>query len=87
MWLIAEPPQIIELEAGRRTSDDLVAAVEHRVIQLRRADDFITGPTSHDLVLNELRATTHLLTDAALTEGQARRLLTARVGWPNSAHG
>ena len=77
MWLIAVPPQIIELEAGRRVSDDLVAAVECRVIQLRRADDFITGPTSHELVLNELRATTQLLTDASLTEGQARRLLTA----------
>jgi transcriptional regulator with XRE-family HTH domain len=77
MWLIAEPPQIIELDSGRRISDDLVATVEHRVIQLRRADDFITGPTSHDLVWNELHATTHLLTDAALTEDQARRLLTA----------
>ncbi len=77
MWLIAEPPQIIELKTGRRVSDDLVAAVEHRVIQLRRADDFIAGPTSHELVRNELRATTQLLTDAALTEGQARRLLTA----------
>jgi hypothetical protein len=77
MWLIAEPPQVIELDAGRRISDDLVSTVEHRVIQLRRADDFITGPASHELMLNELRATTQLLTDAALTEGQARRLLTA----------
>lgn len=77
MWLIAEPPQIIELDSGRRISDDLVATVEHRVIQLRRADDFITGPTSHKLVWNEMRATTQLLTDAALTEDQARRLLTA----------
>jgi hypothetical protein len=77
MWLIAERPQIIELDAGRRISDDLVATVEHRVIQLRRADDFITGPTSRELVLAEMRATTRLLTDASLTEGQARRLLTA----------
>jgi hypothetical protein len=77
MWLLAEPPQIIELDAGRRVSDDLVGAVEHRVIQLRRADDFVTGPSSHQLVWNELRATTQLLTDAALTESQARRLLAA----------
>jgi tetratricopeptide (TPR) repeat protein len=77
MWLLAEPPQIIELDAGRRVSDGLVSAVEHRVIQLRRADDFVTGPSSHQLVWNELRATTRLLTDAALTESQARRLLTA----------
>ncbi len=79
MWLIAEPPQIIELDAGRRISDDLVATVERRVIQLRRADDFITGPTSHELVWNELHATTQLLTDAALTEDQAGDCSRPRV--------
>lgn len=77
MWLIAEPPQLLELDTGRRISDDLVSTVEHRVIQLRRADDFITGDASHELMWNELHATTKLLTDAALTENQARRLLTA----------
>lgn len=77
MWLIAEPPQILELDSGRRISDDLVSTVEHRVIQLRRADDFITGDASHEMMWNELHATTKLLTDGALTENQARRLLTA----------
>jgi hypothetical protein len=77
MWLICEPPQAIELSAGRRVSDALVAAVEHRVIQLRRADDFITGPESRELMRNELKATVRLLTDASLTEKQARRVLTA----------
>jgi hypothetical protein len=76
VWLISETPQAIELEQGRRISDSLVDAVAHRVIQIRRADDFITGSASHDLVKAELRATTKLLNDAALTEDQARRLLT-----------
>jgi hypothetical protein len=77
MWLIAEPPQLLELDSGRRISDDLASTVEHSVIQLRRADDFITGDASHEMMWNELHATTKLLTDGALTENQARRLLTA----------
>jgi tetratricopeptide (TPR) repeat protein len=77
MWLISEPPQVIELGAGRRVSDDLVSTVERRVIQLRRADDYITGETSHDLMRSELTATVKLLSDASLTEEQARRLLVS----------
>jgi hypothetical protein len=77
MWLICESPQTIELSAGRRVSDALIATVEHRVIQLRRADDFITGSASRELMRNELEATVRLLIDASLTENQARRVLTA----------
>jgi tetratricopeptide (TPR) repeat protein len=77
VWLISEPPQSIELAHGRRVSDSLIETVEHRVIQIRRADDFITGQTSHELVKAELHATTDLLADAELTDAQARRLLTA----------
>jgi transcriptional regulator with XRE-family HTH domain len=76
-WLAADKPQLIELSAGRRIGDSLVTTIEHRVIQLRRADDFMSGRTSHALVRQELQATTDLLNDAALTENQARRLLTA----------
>ena len=46
------------------------------MIQLRRADDFMSGRTSHTLVQQELQATTKLLDEAALTEDQTRRLLT-----------
>lgn len=77
IWLISEPPQVIELDAGRRVSDALITAVEHRVVQLRRADDFITGSASRDLVRNEQEATVRLVSEAALTEKQAQRLLTA----------
>jgi hypothetical protein len=76
-WLAADEPQLVELNAGRRISDSLVATAEHRVIQLRRADDFVSGRTSHSLVQQELKATTKLLDEASLTENQTRRLLTA----------
>jgi transcriptional regulator with XRE-family HTH domain len=49
-WLSADKPQLIELGAGRHVGDSLIATIEHRVIQLRRADDFISGRTSHTLV-------------------------------------
>jgi hypothetical protein len=75
-WLAVDKPQLIELNAGRRIGDSLVATTEHRVIQLRRADDFMSGRTSHTLVHQELQATTKLLDEAALTEDQSRRLLT-----------
>ena len=76
-WLAADKPQLIELNVGRRIGDSLVATTEHRVIQLRRADDFVSGRTSHGPVHQELQATTRLLDEAALTEDQTRRLLTA----------
>jgi transcriptional regulator with XRE-family HTH domain len=75
-WLAADKPQLVELSVGRRVSDSLVATTEHRVIQLRRADDFMSGRTSHTLVHQELQATTKLLDEATLTEDQTRRLLT-----------
>jgi hypothetical protein len=75
-WLAADRPQLTELNAGRRIGDSLVATTEHLVIQLRRADDFMSGRTSHTMVHQELQATTKLLDEAALTEDQTRRLLT-----------
>jgi tetratricopeptide (TPR) repeat protein len=77
IWLIVGAPQSVELRAGRRVGNALVSAVEHRVIQLRRADDFISGRRSHVLVRKELEATLRLLQESSLTEDQARRLLTA----------
>jgi hypothetical protein len=75
-WLAADKPQLIVLNAGRRIGDSLVATTEHRVIQLRRADDFMSGRTSHTMVHQELQTTAKLLDEAALTEDQTRRLLT-----------
>jgi tetratricopeptide (TPR) repeat protein len=75
VWLIADAPQSIELRAGRRIGNKLIAAAEHRVVQLRRADDFVPGRRSVALVRKELRATIRLLREASVTERQARRLL------------
>ena len=80
-------PQLIELTAGRRIGDSLVETTEHRVIQLRRADDYMSGRTSHTLVHQELQATTKLLDEATLTEdpgafGKARDLLATVEAGP-----
>jgi hypothetical protein len=77
LWLISDPPQLIEPNAGRRVGEALLGAVEHRVIQLRRADDFVTGAASRELMRVELAATIRLLSEATLTDTQARRILTA----------
>ena len=77
VWLVSDTPQEIEINAGRHISDELVSAVEHRVTQLRRADDFVAGRDSHSLMDRELAATTRLLQCANCTEKQTRRLLTA----------
>jgi hypothetical protein len=77
VWLAADPPQIIELSAGRRIGDQLVSAVEHRVVQLRHADAFLTGSGRHALVRKELAANTRLLRTASCTHAQTTRLLTA----------
>jgi hypothetical protein len=77
MWLICDSPQVIELTTGRHVGDALVSAVEHRVIQLRRADDFIFGTTTRELMRKELTETIRLLREGALTDEQARRILTA----------
>lgn len=77
IWLIADTPQSVELRAGRRIGNGLIREVEHRVIQLRRADDYISGRRSNILVGRELKATMRLLQEASLSENQARRLLTA----------
>jgi len=76
-WLITEPPQVIALAKGRRIGSSLVTAVEHRVVQLRRADDFLAGRDSHALVRKELQKTVQLLKEASYTEDEERRLLTA----------
>jgi hypothetical protein len=77
IWLVSDTPQEIEVGVGRRISNLLVSTIEHRVIQLRRTDDFIAGRDSHALVRRELLATANLLRTATYTQKQARRLLTA----------
>lgn len=76
-WLVVEPPQVVEVRAGRLVGDGLVSKVERRVAQLRRMDDFVAGGDLHELVERELRTTAGLLHEAAYSEALGKRLLTA----------
>jgi len=92
-WMVAEPPQVYELRAGRRISLDTVAAVQQRVHQLRLLDDHVGGADSYAVVTGELAATATLLREASYTEAVGRRLLAvigelAQVaGWVSSDAG
>ncbi|HSV65801.1 MAG TPA: helix-turn-helix domain-containing protein [Mycobacteriales bacterium] len=76
-WLVVEPPQVVEVAAGRRIGEALVSRVERRIAQLRRLDDFAEAGDLRGLVERELHATADLLHKAAATESLRRRLLVA----------
>lgn len=76
-WLIAEPPQLAALRAGRRIGRRAVEQVEARVHQLRLLDDHVGGADTHAMVTAELAATTDLLRAGAYSEDVGRRLLVA----------
>lgn len=92
-WLVVEPPQLVEVAAGRSIGDSLVSKVERRVAQLRRMDDFVAGGDLHELVERELRTTGTLLRDASYSEALGKRLLMAigelcqLAGWVNGDAG
>lgn len=76
-WLVTEPPQLVEVQAGRRIGEGLVGKVERRIAELRRIDDFVAGGDLHGLVEQELHATVTLLREASYVEPLGRRLLVA----------
>lgn len=76
-WLVAEPPQLREIRAGRRVGRSAIKEVEARVQQLRLLDDHVGGTQTHAMVTTELAATTQLLRDGTYTEEVGRRLLVA----------
>jgi transcriptional regulator with XRE-family HTH domain len=76
-WLVTEPPQLIEVQSGRRIGEGFVAKVERRIAELRRIDDFVAGGDLHTLVEQELHTTAGLLREASYTEPLGRRLLVA----------
>jgi hypothetical protein len=63
-WLVVDPPQTVELRAGRRIGKNLVRKLERRVVQLRHMDDFVGGGDLYQLVERELACTRRLLQDA-----------------------
>jgi transcriptional regulator with XRE-family HTH domain len=76
-WRIVEPPQVVELRAGRRVGQRLADAAIERVDVLRRMDDFLGGGDMHDLVRRELRVTMEAVRDASYNERTGRALLAA----------
>ncbi len=76
-WLVAEPPQSVQVTAGRRIGAGMVDTVARRVAQLRRVDDYLAGRDLRPLVEQEMRATAALLRDAAYTDPVGRALLAA----------
>ena len=76
-WLVAEPPQVAELRAGRRIGSATVARVEQRVQQLRLLDDHVGSGHTYAILGGELAATAALLRKAAYRETVGRRLLVA----------
>ncbi|MFF5232799.1 helix-turn-helix domain-containing protein [Dactylosporangium sp. NPDC000521] len=76
-WLIAEPPQVYEVRAGRRIGAPTVEHVEQRVHQLRLLDDHVGGEETFALVTGEVTATADLLQSGSYAEDVGRRLLIA----------
>lgn len=76
-WLVAPPPQKVELTSGRRIGEGLVSKVEKRVIQLRLMDDYFGGRDLLAIVEREMALTSQLLRDAAFSDLLGRRLLIA----------
>lgn len=76
-WMIAEPPQVYEVRAGRHIGVRTVDEVEQRVHQFRLLDDHVGGTDTYANVRAELAATADLLRTAAYTEPLGKRLLVA----------
>jgi tetratricopeptide (TPR) repeat protein len=76
-WVIAEPPQLVELTGGRRIGADLVTQIEQRIAELRRLDDYVSGGDLTEVVERELRATLTVLREATCSVALGRRLRVA----------
>jgi hypothetical protein len=76
-WLVTEPPQVAHTRSGRRIAESLAQAIESRVDQLRRMDDYIGGIDLHEIVERELGTTVALLSDARYSEKTGKRVLIA----------
>lgn len=76
-WLVVEPPQTVELRAGRRIGLDLANKIVRRVTNLRHLDDYVAGGDLHTAIERELAATSTLVRDASYSDKTGRRLLVA----------
>jgi len=76
-WLLMEPPQVVELSAGRHVGAALAERVEGRVGQFRRLDDYVGGRDLVCLVERELLGTVTMLREAVYDAAVGRRLLSS----------
>ncbi|KQM04195.1 hypothetical protein FF86_102950 [Frankia sp. CpI1-P] len=76
-WLLLEPPQVVELAAGRHVGAALAEKVEGRVGQFRRLDDYVGGRDLVGLVERELLGTVTMLREAIYDAAVGRRLLSS----------
>jgi len=76
-WLVVEPPQSVELRAGRRVGPRLAAATAGRVDWLRHLDDYLAGADMEAAVGRELTVTSAVVRDASYSDVVGRQLLGA----------
>lgn len=74
-WLLAAPPPVEHLAAGRQVGSALADEMERRVVELRRLDDMVGGATLHPMVRCDLDAARAVVRDGAHNAQVRRRLL------------
>lgn len=73
-WLLVEPPQNVEMRAGRRVGARLAAATAERVDRLRHLDDYLAGADLQAAVGREL-AVTSAVVRASYSDVVGKQLL------------
>jgi tetratricopeptide (TPR) repeat protein len=79
-WLVAEPPAISQIRAGRRIGAGLVSDLEARVHDLRLLDDRLGGADTMIIVERELRAAEAVADEGSYTDPVGRRLFAVIAG-------
>ena len=74
-WLVADPPPVEQLAAGRRVGSGLADEMERRVVKLRRLDDKMGGTTLHPVVRCDLDAAWAVVRESTHSADVERRLL------------
>jgi transcriptional regulator with XRE-family HTH domain len=74
-WLVVEPPQSVEMRAGRRVGARLAAATAERVNRLRHLDDYLAGADLEAAVGRELAVTSAVVRNASYSDVVGGQLL------------
>lgn len=74
-WLLADPPPVVQMAAGRRVGSGLAEEMERRVVELRRLDDAVGGTTLHPVVRCDLDAARMVVREGSHSARVRGRLL------------